>query len=130
MADQPQNPNYIYGTFTTQMSGMTAVQKHQFKANTLSSFIDKNLPFTFVRRTITVTVTQVKVLGEQLILTVNAAKTGNWIFVNNPLVFINPPLLAPNGQTYTDATGVHPVMAENPLEALKEIVTQAIERQI
>jgi hypothetical protein len=129
MADQPLNSNYNYGPLTTHLLGLPEDSRRVFKVQTFAANVQSRLPYVFSKRGISVTVLQAGIQGDILQLVVTATRSGQQLMVDNPLLYKNPPLMAPDGTTYIDATGTHPRMAENVLEALKEIVTQTVEQQ-
>lgn len=62
---------------------------------------------------------------------VRAKKNGQYVFVDNPFYFVNPPILVPDGTKKTIVNRVGQVVQvdnfkEDLVEALKEIVAQTL----
>lgn len=74
------------------------------------------------------------VVGDRLEVSVSATRNGKVIPIDNPLIFINPPIKVPDGTVHIEQNidGVDIEVdnyKEDPQEALKEIVYQVIQLQ-
>lgn len=131
MADQALNPNYIYHSITTALANKTPAQRYFLKANALNQAVQGFLPFTYTLRGVTITVTEINIVGGDMLRVVcNATRAGIALHIDNPLLYKNPPIMAPNGSTFVDTDGAtRKVMEEQPLVAIKEFICQTIESQ-
>jgi hypothetical protein len=84
---------------------------------------------SFLYKGIDVTISDVSIDGNKLTLTATATKDGENLSVDNPLIFINPPLKVPDGTVHIESGREIDNFVYDPKTALKEIVYQVIESQ-
>jgi hypothetical protein len=118
---------------SASLAGKTPTERSLIKAEALASVVlDK-----FELRGYAVTIKELTTEGNKLKVVVNATKDGKEIYPDNPLYFINPPWIIPDGIYHTAKfkdrrTGLITEkqiegMKEDPKAALQEIIVQTLE---
>jgi hypothetical protein len=84
---------------------------------------------SFSYKGIDIALSDVSLVGNKLTLTATATKDGKDLFIDNPLIFINPPLKVPDGTVHVVDGREVDNFVYDPKTALKEIVYQVITAQ-
>lgn len=118
------------GQLEKELENLNDSEKAIFRAQKLT---EVNLPGNFEVRGLNIKITGFPTLVNGLLrVWVAASRNGVGISINNPLLFKNPPLCVRDG-TFRVVKGIEggdmeiANFREDPLEALKEIIAQAIE---
>lgn len=112
----------------TKLHGLT----HDKQKDICLRELTKIKPHKFSRDGLDVEIVEVSTTGNLLRVVAKARRNGIELSVNNPLLYQNPPMLVPDGtfETVTDSeTGLQRQQsnfAENPQEALRQIVVETI----
>lgn len=120
------------GKLERELDKLNGDAKYQRKSELLkeskssSSHTYKGINFTFLSEPI--------IDGAKLVVNIQAVKNGKNLFVDNPLIFINPPIKVPDG-TYHIEQNLEgndievDNFKEDPAEALKEVIYQVVKTQ-
>lgn len=95
----------------------------------VKEFCKVKLPKTFMYNGFEITpYTDPKQVGDLLQISVSVKKDGEYIFVDNPLLYKNPPALVHDGTFYLDEEGKEqPNFKEDFQELLQTIIGQTVE---
>jgi hypothetical protein len=116
--------------YREQCQGKSAVERNLLKATVLSQ---RTIP-PYAANGFTITISSLSLEGLMLKVIASAIQGGNPVSVNNPLYFLNPPILVPDGTTrlVTDRYGITerlPNFKEDLDEAIRQMVAEVIRVQ-
>jgi hypothetical protein len=99
------------------------------KANGLRN--NATFPFTFTVAPYTITAHDAQVMNGNLVAVLSATRSGVPVPLDNPFVFVNPPIMIPdtsNPEVEYDIEGRRTRgFSESPLQALRQIVVDAVD---
>lgn len=102
-------------------------EKISLKLQAFLSLGQPSLYAPFLYQGFVINIVDISKEGNLLKIIAHATKNGELVKVDNPLYFMNPPILVPDGTTYTDNRGrVNNNYKEDLVEAIKQMVGECI----